>query len=454
MEIVIPYAPRFPQNKLHEGMTSHRFSVIVAHRRMGKTVCAVNQMIKMALESKKKDARYAYIAPLLKQAKRNTWDYFKRYTRPIPGTKISESELTIDLLNGSRIMLLGADNPDAIRGMYLDGVVMDEVAQMKPEVWDEIVRPTLTDRSGWAIFIGTPKGMNLFYELYQKAQVSNGWYAALYRVDETKIVSEEELEMLKNTMSDTAFRQEYLCDFSASSDNTLITIDMVTEACSRRLTKADVAGAPVIMGVDVARYGDDRSVIIVREGLMCYDPLVFDKVDNMTFASRVAVQIQEHKPDAVFVDAGRGEGVIDRLRQLGFVVIEVNFGGKAIDPNRYANKRTEMWDKCREWIEAGGYLPNIPDLKTDLIAPTYRIDAQNRMVLEPKDKIKERGGRSPDIADALALTFAAPVYKKGAMAKNRAPYFDRDKYFSNYDEYDPFRISKYEKREFGKSYQW
>ena len=147
-EIVIPYHPRYPQNIIHERMDKARFSVIVAHRRLGKTVCAVNHTIKKALTVTAPNARYAYMAPQRNQAKRNTWDYFKRFVQPVPDVKISESELTIDLPNGSRMMLLGADNPDAIRGMYLDGVVMDEVAQMKPEVWGEIVRPTLVDRQG------------------------------------------------------------------------------------------------------------------------------------------------------------------------------------------------------------------------------------------------------------------------------------------------------------------
>lgn len=435
-EIVIPYHPRYPQNVIHSQMDSHRFSVIVAHRRLGKTVCAVNHMIKKALTVTVPNARYAYMAPQLKQAKRNTWDYFKRFVQPVPNVKISESELTISLPNDSRIMLLGADNPDAIRGMYLDGVVMDEVAQMKPEVWGEIVRPTLVDRQGWAVFIGTPKGMNLFYELYEYAQTLDDWYSALYRVDETDIITESELEMAKATMSDAAYRQEFLCDFSASSDDTLITIDLVSAACKKTIAPADVRGAPKILGVDVARFGDDRSVIVLRQGLWCHEPIVFTDIDNMTLAQRIAAQYDHHEPDALFIDAGRGEGVIDRLRQLGYPAIEVNFGGKPADPVRYANKRSEMWDKCREWIEAGGALPNMPDLKTDLVSPTYKMDASDRMVLEAKDDIKKRGGRSPDIADALVLTFAAPVRPKlkvtdgSNTAKNR---------FSNADKYDPLK---------------
>lgn len=136
-------------------------------------------------------------------------------------------------------------------------------------------------------------------------------------------------------------------------------------------------------------------------------------MDNMELADRVASYIERWKPDATFCDAGNGSGVIDRLRQLGHDVIEVNFGGKPIKPI-YVNKRAEMWFEVRDWIAAGGAIPNMPELKQDLAAPIYWYDAANRLQLEPKDDIKKRGLPSPDLGDALALTFAAPVAPKGS----------------------------------------
>jgi hypothetical protein len=191
-------------------------------------------------------------------------------------------------------------------------------------------------------------------------------------------------------------------------------------------------GAPRIIGVDVARFGDDRSVICRREGLLCHPLQVYDKLDNMTFAGIVATEITRWKPDAVFIDAGRGEGVIDRLRQLGYVVHEINFGSQATKSNQYANKRSEMWDEMRLWLDAGGGIPNDSALKSDLSAPMYSFSAAGKMVLEPKEHIKERGLRSPDMADALALTFAMPV---APCDTRRAA--DNAVTIANYD-YDPF----------------
>jgi len=125
----------------------------------------------------------------------------------------------------------------------------------------------------------------------------------------------------------------------------------------------------------------------------------------------VAAKIEEWKPDATFIDAGQGGGVIDRLRQLGYDVIEVHFGGRASDA-RYLNKRAEMWFEMREWIRLGGCIPNNVDLKQDLAAPIYWYDSAGRLQLEPKDDIKKRGLPSPDLGDALALTFAHPVHKR------------------------------------------
>ena len=369
----------------------------------------INHLIKAAVIDTSGTGRYGYVAPFRSQAKFIAWDYLKYFSGVIPLTNFNESELTIEFYNGSKIRIFGADNPDAMRGLYFDGVVLDEVADMKPSVWGEIIRPALSDRNGWACFIGTPKGINLFYELFTLGQRTAGWGTQIYRADETGIIPESELEDARSVMSENQYRQEFLCDFSASVDNVLITIDLVSKAAARALFERDVRFAPKIIGVDVARFGDDRSVICKRQGLWCKPLRVIDNLDNMTFAGIVAYEIDNFNPDAVFIDAGRGEGVIDRLRQLGYKVMEINFGSQAQDSARYANKRSEMWDKVREWLENGGTIPNDTQLKTELSSPTYSFDAKGRKVLEAKEKLKERGLRSPDMADALALTFAFPV---------------------------------------------
>lgn len=407
------YVPRPIQRTLHQAMSKKRFGVVVAHRRFGKTVFCINTLIDAALRfCRIKNGRFAYIAPYQKQARDVAWQELVDFTAEIPGIRVSVIDLSVTLPNGHRIKLYGADNPDSMRGLYFDGVVVDEVADIKPNVWGEIVRPALADRKGWAIFIGTPKGVNLFSEMYYSAVKSEDWYAALYPASKTGIIDGNELRMIKETSTEAQYAQEMECDFNAAVDNALIPLDLVIKASGKYMKAEDVAPSPKILGVDVARYGDDRSVLFPRQGLIAYAPKIYKGLDNMALAAVTAKAIEKWKPDAVMVDAGRGEGVIDRLRQLGHEVFEINFGGKPMDQH-YVNKRAEMWDGLRRWIEAGGCIPDSTELQIDLCAPTYSYaNAANKFELESKDKIKARGLPSPDLADALALTFALPVVKK------------------------------------------
>ena len=233
LAVTIPYKPRYPQ--VHAKLESHRFSVLVAHRRFGKTVLAVNHLLKAAIRCPYERGSYGYVAPYRNQAKEIAWAYLKHFSAPIPGVAVNESELSVTLPTGARIRIFGADNPDALRGLYFDGVVLDEVAQMRREVWQEIIRPELADRNGWAVFIGTPKGVNLFHELFVHAQAdkSGEWTALVYRVGDTAALPMSEVDQLRSEMSEGAFRQEFLCDFSASSDDVLITIDEATAATKR-----------------------------------------------------------------------------------------------------------------------------------------------------------------------------------------------------------------------------
>lgn len=415
--VTIPYTPRREQKEIHAGIESRRWSVIVAHRRMGKTVCMINHLIKQACMCTLREPRYAYFAPLRNQAKTIAWDYLKYYTRPIDGVEKNESELWIRLPNGAKISICGADNPDSLRGQYLDGVVLDEVAQMKPQVWGEAIRPALADRGGWAVFIGTPKGANLFSELYQQAlQNPDEWFAGLYRADQTTALKPAELDAQRKELSPAQFRQEYLCDFGASSDDNLIPLDLAEAASTREIVHEQVRGAAKIMGVDVARFGGDRSALAKRQGICCYPLQTWQGLDNIALADRIATAIRDWQPDAVFIDAGGGAGVIDYLRNQGYRINEINFGGRPLQENKYYNKRAEMWGEMRDWLQRGGAIPRNPELVTDLSGPKYGYDQDgSRIKLESKDSMKARGVRSPDLGDALALTFASKVRPGAGM---------------------------------------
>lgn len=412
MQINLGYFPRLWQRECHLAMARWRFVVLALHRRAGKTELAIMQLVDRALRFDKDLGLFFYVAPFLKQAKAIAWARLKARVEPLRRygqVEVNEGELTVTFKhNGAVIRIFGADNPDAMRGVRLDGAVLDEVAQMKPDVWREIIQPALADRKGWALFIGTPKGVNMFSELFYRAQDLDDWHSGRWTVYDTDALDPEEVERLKRDMTDEAFAREMLCSFEAAGDDQLISLSDVDIACSRQIPPRDIVHAPRILGVDPARFGDDRSVIFPRQGLAALKPEVYRGMNNMDLAGRVAKRIEEWKPDAVFIDAGNGGGVIDRLRQLGFEVIEVNFGGRAIDAG-YVNKRSEMWFLMRDWLAAGGCIPNNVELRQDLATPTYRFDAANRLCLESKDDIKKRGLPSPDLGDALALTFAQPV---------------------------------------------
>jgi phage terminase large subunit len=216
--IELGYAPRAPQLALHHAMEGHRWVVAVCHRRMGKTVAAVNHLIMKALECQKERPRFAYIAPTLKQAKLVAWDYLKHYTDPVPEREQRESELMVNLPGGRRVTLFGADNPDAIRGAYFDGVVLDEYGLQPPNLFPEVVRPLLSDRQGWATFLGTPNGRNEFYRVWQRAQQdeTGQWAGVMFKASQTGIITAEELVDARAAMTEEQYLQEYECSFEAA----------------------------------------------------------------------------------------------------------------------------------------------------------------------------------------------------------------------------------------------
>jgi phage terminase large subunit len=219
--IVIPYTPREQFIPYHD--RTERFAKIVAHRRFGKTVGCINDMIKSALTCdtkgrKGKPPRYAYVAPTYSQAKDVAWSYLKYYSSPIPGLKMSESELFVEYPNGARIRLYGADNYDRLRGLYFDGVTVDEPAQMDPRAWPEVIRPTLSDYAGWGTFIGTPAGRDWFYkiDLADDGSLLDGWFRRTLKASETDIIPPAELDSLKAGLSEEQYAQEFECSFEAA----------------------------------------------------------------------------------------------------------------------------------------------------------------------------------------------------------------------------------------------
>lgn len=232
-----------------------------------------------------------------------------------------------------------------------------------------------------------------------------------------------EADMRMDRQTDPSkYAHVWLGEYQTQADKQFISWDVV-QAAQQRQFRRDAR--PVLFGLDVARFGDDRSVLAIRNGDTLVDLMKWERVDTQQLAAFVVEVANSRKPDAIFVDGvGVGGGVVDRLRALNLHVIEVNGGAKAGNDQRYVNKRAEMWGRMKEWLEARGVLsPHDIDLAAELTGPFYSFDASNRIMLEKKEDMKKRGLRSPDLADALSMTFAQPIAAPETMAHMLEPQF-------------------------------
>jgi phage terminase large subunit len=215
-ELVVDYTPRRQFEAFHD--RRQRFACIVTHRRAGKTVACIYDLQRAAVSSERLWPRFAYLSPFLKQSKTVAWDYLRAAMAPLRrlGATVHESELRVDYPKGGQVRLYGADNADALRGIYLDGIVLDEYADMDPRVWSEIIRPALADRAGWAVFIGTPKGRNAFFELWRRAQSQADWFTLMLKASDTGLIPASELALARRDLSEEQYAQEFECSFDAA----------------------------------------------------------------------------------------------------------------------------------------------------------------------------------------------------------------------------------------------
>lgn len=214
--IRINYSPRSQFISFHN--RTQRFACIVAHRRAGKTVACIHDLQRAAIRNELERPRFAYIAPTYSQAKAVAFDYLKDAAGPIfpYGASVNTSELRVDYPNGGQVRLFGADNYDTLRGLRLDGVVLDEFADFDPRAWPEVIRPALSDRQGTAVFIGTPKGHNSFYDIAKRAQAESDWFYLVLKASETGLLPQSELESARRDLSEEQYAQEFECSFEAA----------------------------------------------------------------------------------------------------------------------------------------------------------------------------------------------------------------------------------------------
>lgn len=390
-------------------------AVTVWPRRNGKDLTAINILAGKALQRK---GLYFYIAPFANQVRSIIWDgsdgggtkFIDYIPRELIARKLDQ-QMKIWLTNGSLIHLVGSDNPDAVVGTNPLGMVFTEFSLHKPGIWG-YMRPVLAENGGWALFNGTPRGMNHFYEMAETAKRNAKWFYQHLSATDTGFPSEDDIQEEREAgMPESLIEQEFYTSWSASSEEILIPLDFIKVAFNTELDPKNYTFAPRIIGVDPAfAEKGDRAVIIRRQGRKVWEPEVHQGIDPMALASRVAKHIQEWKAHYCFVDAGRGEAVWSRLFQLGYEdrVIPVHFDGKTYD-DLYHRKKDEIWGRMKSFIchpELPPDLPQMEELAKDLSAPLFEINDRGKMVIENKKQLKQRGIRSTDLGDALALTFS------------------------------------------------
>jgi hypothetical protein len=309
------------------------------------------------------------------------------------------------------------NNSEAFAGLHAENVLMifDEASAIPDSIWDVAEGAMTTAGALWFVFGNPTRNSGRFRECFGRFR--HRWSTRQIDSRDCRLTDKRKLgQWVEDYGNDSDFvRVRVKGEFPRAGSSQFISSE-AAEAAARREAASTLLD-PLVFGLDVARFGDDRSVLVRRRGrdARTDPPLVFRGLDTMQLAGRVAEQIEAMRPDAVFIDeTGVGGGVVDRLRQLGHGVVGVNFGargGRGSDGASalYANKGAEIWGAMKAWLEAGGAIPDDRALVDDLTGRDYGFNARNEIQLESKEDMKRRGLASPDLADALALTFAYPV---------------------------------------------
>lgn len=330
------------------------------------------------------------------------------------------------------------ENPDAFAGAHSQIGMMvqfDEASGIPDPIW-QVTEGFFTDLAPlrlWLAISNPRRNTGRFFECFHKDRAF--WENRYIDSRTVEGVDKATYQRIADKYGEDhdVTRVEVKGQFPRTGSNQFIGRDTADVAAQRELDKDD--GAPLLMGVDVARYGDDESVIRMRRGrdARSFETVRYKGVNTMQLAAHVADLIDLENPDAVFVDGGGvGGGVVDRLKQLGYRVIEVQSGERANDPEKYLNRRAEMWGELRDWLTTG-CIENNSDLIDDLTGPEYSIDVKGRIKLESKELMKKRGLSSPDDADALALTFAEPIARRDSHMNKRRSRFNGRSADSDYD---------------------
>jgi hypothetical protein len=416
-----PYVPRAWAKPIHKLLASTATTaiILVCGRRVGKTYFLIASLVIGALT---RPGRYGFITPQRQTAKAVAWPILRDMLEGLPGVEFKLGDMAVHVpcqAGGTSIISLHSGDDDAggsnVRGLEFVGLGIDEAAQISHEVLTGAIFPTQANiENPWMLVSGTPRGLDALHTLFLSADEIPGWHAFRIPASESGVYTPERLAEIAKTMPEQQFRREMEADFTVSDDQALIPLEDVLAAQARSVNDLELRGIEHaharIIGVDVG-LRQDESVIARRVGPIAFEPIRITKPSTSELAYRIMAEAKGWDADAIIVDAGAaGQGVLDFLISLGMNPLGIDFGGRATDPESYANRRAEMYDKMRLWCaKSNTVIPPGNYVAQQVSAARFQLNAQNKLQLEKKSEIRRRLGASPDYADALAMTFASHV---------------------------------------------
>lgn len=427
MNIQVPYkyTPRSYQMGFFQAMDSGiKRACLVWHRKSGKTLSLVNFAVKMGFT--RVGAIY-HCFPEYGQGRKVVWDGMDNDGNRIIDThvpkeirqNINNTEMKIILLNGSIYQIIGADNYDSLVGPNPVGLILDEwaVSDRYPQAW-HYFSPILAQNGGWAVFPYTPRGRNHGFDLFQKVQGNKEWFQQLLTVEDTHVVPLSAIESDRASgMPESMIRQEYYCDFIASLEDIVIPFHLIQGALRRDFPITNIGR---IAGVDVARFGDDRTAMVIRQGGQIIHVETWKNLDAVRVAGKISQMYRTKLFDCVAIDViGVGAGVYDMVRNYGIPCVAVNVAESSSEKERFSRLRDELWWNVRLWFEdltcsISSGIPEIDrqTLVKDIQDIRYKYTNKGLIKIESKDDMKTRLGFSPDLGDALCCTFDQGVNYK------------------------------------------